>query len=186
VRPYANNPRNGDTDEIVASILEVGCYRPVYAWTKTGEILAGNHTYAALMELEQERIPIAWVDAPTMSEARKIVLGDNRIADKGRYDEAQLLAELDALDGDLRGTGYYEEDVDNIRTLLDHASWGDGDRGTGGHGDPDDDAMAPRIELRVSTRLFEGWRRMLDSQDGDNDAEKLGRHLDHHGYLPET
>lgn len=185
VRPYADNPRNGDVDAIAASILEVGCYRPVYAWAKTGEILAGNHTYAALLSLGAQQVPIAWVEADTMTEARKIVLGDNRHADRGRYDEALLLAELRALDGDLEGTGYDEMDVDNIAALLASGDWGDADGSAGaGAGDPDDEAFNPRIDLRVSARIFDGWRKMLDQYDGDDDAAKLAAHLDDLGLLP--
>lgn len=186
VKPYANNPRNGDVDAIVASILEVGCYRPIYVWTKTGEILAGNHTYAALMELGQERVPIAWVDAETMTEARKIVLGDNRMADLGRYDEALLLAELEALDGNLEGTGFIPDDLDNIRAMMDSGSWDD-DRGrAGAHDEPDEESFNPRIDLRVTSAVFDAWRSMLDIQDGADDAAKLEAHLASTGFLVNT
>jgi hypothetical protein len=183
VKPYANNPRNGDVEAIVASIREVGCYRPIYVWTKTGEILAGNHTYAALMELGQDRVPIAWVEAETMAEARKIVLGDNRMADLGRYDEALLLAELEALDGDLTGTGFIPDDLDSIRAMMDTAAWED-DRGRqGAHDEPDEESFNPRIDLRVTSRVFDAWRQMLDAQDGADDAAKLEAHLAEGGWI---
>jgi hypothetical protein len=182
VKPYENNPRNGDTDAIVRSIRENGCYRPIYAWQRDGTILAGNHTYAALLELGCEQIPIAWIDAPDLNSAKKIVLADNRTADLGRYDEALLLSELESLDGDLEGSGYDPEDVDNIRALLDSAAW-DGERDGKGHGESDDDSFLPRIDLRVSTEVFDAWRQMLDQHDGDNDTVKLAKHLVDQGFL---
>lgn len=183
VRPYAANPRNGDVEAIIASIRENGCYRPVYAWSTTGEILAGNHTYAALLEMGETRIPIAWIDAADLNAARKIVLADNRTADQGRYDEAQLLAELEALDGDLVGTGYVEDDLDSIRALMDSSAW-DNDRGReGAHDEPDEESFNPRIDLRVSARVFDGWRRCLDARDGVDDAQKLEAHLAANGFL---
>jgi hypothetical protein len=181
VKPYAANPRNGDVEAIIASIRENGCYRPIYAWRETGEILAGNHTYAALLELGETTIPIAWIEAPDLNAARKIVLADNRTADMGRYDEALLLEELRALDGDLEGTGYLPDDLDNIAALLDSAEW-DGPRGDG-HGEPDEESFDPRIDLRVSAATFDAWRMMLDTQEGDNDAVKLASYLRAHGYM---
>jgi ParB-like chromosome segregation protein Spo0J len=183
VRPYPGNPRNGDVEAIMASIRENGCYRPIYAWAETGEILAGNHTYMALLELGESRIPIAWIEADNLNAARKIVLADNRTADQGRYDEAQLLAELEALDGDLEGTGYVADDLDSIRALMDSSAWDD-DRGReGAHDEPDDESFNPRIDLRVSARVFDGWRRMLDAQEAEDDAGKLERHLSAGGFL---
>lgn len=185
VRPHPENYNNGDVDAIRAAILEVGCYRPVYAWRETGEVLAGNNLYAALMELEQTAIPIAWVEANTREEAIKIVLGDNRIAALGQYDEALLLQMLESLDGDLEGTGYVPDDVDSIRALMDSANW-DGDKPGGGHGDPDEDAFNPRIDLRVPPQTFDGWRRLLDTQTGKDDAEKLTAYLTEHGHMVEV
>jgi hypothetical protein len=151
VHPYEQNPRNGDTDAIVDSIRENGCYRPIYAWAHDGTILAGNHTYAALLELGEERIPIAWVEAADLAAARKIVLADNRTADLGRYDDALLLQELQALDGDLLGTGYTPDAVEDLERYLEHLAMADaanaGDLGE----DPDDriDLDAGQVRLTV-------------------------------------
>lgn len=183
VRPHPDNPRNGDVEAIMDSIRENGCYRPIIVQASTGYVLAGNHTYAALIEMGEERIPVAWVDVDD-DRAKKILLADNRTADLGRYDEALLLDLLKGLDGDLLGTGYSPDDVDNIEALLADAGWDDNRAGNdNGAGDPDDDAFNPRIDLRVSARVFDGWRAMLDTVEGSDDAAKLATYLADNGYL---
>ena len=120
LRPHTDNPRNGDLDAIAESILVNGLYRPVYAQRSTGMILAGNHTYAAALGLGATRLPVVWLDVDDRL-ATRILLGDNRIADLGDYDQAQLLDVLHLLqieeDG-LLGTGYVDEDVAHIEALL--------------------------------------------------------------------
>jgi ParB-like chromosome segregation protein Spo0J len=120
LRPHLDNPRNGDLDAIAESILTNGLYRPVYAQRSTGMILAGNHTYAAALGLGAERLPVVWLDVDD-SLARRILLADNKIADLGQYDQAQLLdllktvvVEPDAL----LGTGYVPDDIAHIEALL--------------------------------------------------------------------
>jgi hypothetical protein len=181
VKPYAQNARMGDTDLIVQSILRNGCYRPIYAWTKTGEILAGNHTYAALLELGQEQVPVAWVDAETMDEARRIVLVDNKAGMVGGFDEGLLIEELRALEGDYDGTGYVQDDLDGYIAMADDDAWDHPDNP--GRGDPDEESFLPRIDLRVTSQMFDGWRRLLDQYEGEDDRTKLHAHLSAGGFL---
>ena len=81
VHPHPDNPRNeSDTDAIRESIETNGLYRPIYARTD-GTILAGNHTYAAALELgahPHPRRPSRDVDD---ERANRIMLIDNRAAD---------------------------------------------------------------------------------------------------------
>lgn len=181
VRQVEGNPKNGDTDAIVRAIRRVGCYRPVYAWTQTGEILAGNHLYAALMELGADRIPIAWIDAPTRDDAEAIVLGDNKIAERGRYDEGLLLEMLDR-QTDPGSTGWEDGELEDLRHLLEDDGWGHRDP-AGGDGDGDDDSMNPQISMRVSAAVFDAFRQLLDTYEGDDDAAKLAHHLRETGFL---
>lgn len=118
VGPHPDNPKNGDVDAIMESMRRNGCYRPVYAQRSTGFVLAGNHTYAALMELGAESIPVLWLDVD-VNQARRIMLADNRTADLGQYDMAQVLSVLRDLDGDVSGTGYNDDDVRAMVEALD-------------------------------------------------------------------
>lgn len=115
LRPHTENPKNGDTDAIIESILLNGFYRPLYV-TDDGVIIAGNHTYAAALELGAEKLPVIRLGVD-YDGARRILLGDNRIADLGRYDDALLLDLLDKLaeTGGLQGTGYTEDDAELLR-----------------------------------------------------------------------
>jgi len=180
--PYGANPRRGNVSVIVESLARHGQYRPIVVRAKTFEVLAGNHTLAAAKELGWTEIAATFVDC-TDDEAARIVLVDNRSADLGDYDDTALLELLEGLDADLLGTGYADQDLENLRTILDAAAWGDGPRSPSGDGDVDDPTFDPRIDLRVSTRVFEAWRQLLDQYDGTDDAAKLAAHLTAAGYL---
>lgn len=113
--PHPDNPRNGDTDEIAWSIRLNSVYRPLYVQRSTGRILAGNHTYAAAMEMGAERMPVVWLDC-TDDEAERILLADNRLADLGKYDDGVLTAVLAHVqeESGLQGTGYSEKDLERL------------------------------------------------------------------------
>lgn len=121
LRPHPENPRNGDVDAIMASIRVNGVYRPLYAQASTGYILAGNHTYAALMEMGATRAPIVWLDVDGAA-ARRILAVDNRASDLGRYDDAMLidlLATIEESEGGLLGSGYTDEDMLAMMQLVE-------------------------------------------------------------------
>jgi site-specific DNA-methyltransferase (adenine-specific) len=132
LKPHGKNPRRGDLDLISESLKINGQYRPVVANRRTGEILAGNHTWKTAKRDGWTEIAVTWVDVDDEA-ARRIVAVDNRSNDLAEYDD-RLLAELLAEVEDLAGTGYNQDDVDEItRRVLD-------DEGTPGPGntDPDD------------------------------------------------
>lgn len=145
---YPGNPRRGDVDTIRESLRTHGQYRAIVARAHNphdpaagGTVLAGNHTLQALIaehaELHAEdpneldsiragnepgalaavRVEMHDVDDVT---AAKIVAVDNRSADKGDYDD-RALAELLNSVGDLTGTGYDTDDLDDLAARLDPA-----------------------------------------------------------------
>lgn len=125
LRPYARNPRNGDTAAIVESLRVNGQYRPIVVREQTGEVLAGNHTLAAALELGWDRIAATFV-ACSDEEAARIVLVDNRSNDLARYDDgllAQLLVDLP----DLAGTGFDDRALADLLASLTPAE-PEGDR----------------------------------------------------------
>ena len=111
--PYADNPRRGNVVLIVDSLRRHGQYRPLVVRARTNEVLAGNHTLRAALELGWTDIAVTFVDVDD-DEAARIVLIDNRSNDVAGYDEDELYRLLDSLP-DLEGTGF---DVDDLAELA--------------------------------------------------------------------
>lgn len=123
VRAYERNPRRGDLPAIKRSLEVNGQYRPVVVNRRTGEVLAGNHTWLAAVELGWEGIAATFVDVDE-EQAKRIVLADNRTAQLGGFDDrelAELLASLPELDG----TGFGSEDVAVLLASLEPSRRGD-------------------------------------------------------------
>ncbi|MFF2571064.1 ParB/RepB/Spo0J family partition protein [Streptomyces sp. NPDC058084] len=115
---YPGNPRRGDVESIRASIRRHGQYRSLVV-RDTGDalvVLAGNHTSDAL---RAENFTTARCEVITCDEdtARRINLADNKLAELGYYDEEDLAAMLGALDGDLDGTGWSQQEVARLLTV---------------------------------------------------------------------
>ena len=119
--PHYMNPRNGDVDAIVESIRVHGVYKPVII-ANDMVILAGHHVYFAAGELGLRELDV--VIRPYDSKdprALKLLAGDNRLSDLGRYDDAQLLVLLRAIEageGGLVGSGYEIEDVQALHDVI--------------------------------------------------------------------
>lgn len=121
LQTFERNPRRGDVRAIAESLTKHGQYRPIVvnAGTLTGrrnEVLAGNHTLLAARSLTWASIDCAVVDVDE-DTARSIVLADNRLADLGEYDSAELHALLSSLDS-LGGTGYGPGDLTALEREL--------------------------------------------------------------------
>lgn len=126
VRPYGDNPREGDVGAICVSLERNGQYRPIVVNERDGQILAGNHTWKAAVQLGWDEIAATFVDVDDET-ARRIVLVDNRSNDVASYDEyalVELLEEIVAEQGvnGLVGTGFDGDDLDEL--LRDLASAG--------------------------------------------------------------
>ncbi|WIC89119.1 ParB-like nuclease domain protein [Arthrobacter phage Ottawa] len=125
LRPYHKNPRRGNVKAIAAALEELGQYRPITVnkGTLTGrpnEILTGNHTCQAAKSLGWKDIAVAWVDVDDDTAAR-IVLADNRTSDLGTYDTDELAGLLGDLP-DLTGTGYDEDDLNDMLIAVEEAA----------------------------------------------------------------
>ncbi|UJE15656.1 ParB-like nuclease domain protein [Gordonia phage Ligma] len=144
---YHRNARQGDVESIAGSLKVNGQYRPIVVnvGTHTGrpnEVLAGNHTLKAFRSLGEQNptddrwneILVHWVDVDD-DRAARIVLADNRTAEKGGYDHEMLLEVVDSLGGDLDGTGFSVEDLDELEKLAS----GGGAPGSGDLMDPPDE-----------------------------------------------
>lgn len=120
ISPWPGNPRQGDVGAIVTSLRRFGQLKPVVVQRSSNHIAAGNHVWKAAKELGWTHIAANRVDLSDW-EARAYLLADNRMSDLGTYDEtimAEMLKEIAAA-GDLEGTGFDGEDVDDLLAKID-------------------------------------------------------------------
>lgn len=116
------NPRQGDIGAVAESFRVNGVYQPVVVnrGTHTGrpmEVIAGNHRLQAARQLRHDTIPAVVLDVDDEAAAR-IALADNRTSDLAAYDDHALVAMLQGL-GDLDGTGYDTDDLDDLVASLE-------------------------------------------------------------------
>lgn len=124
IRPHTQNPRLGDIKAIAESLQTYSQYKPIVVREETGEILAGNQTYAAAKMIGWQEISVVYISVSDI-DAKRIVLADNRTHDLGAYNDpllANLLQDLMVEDVSLLdGTGYSADEVDDLlnSTLTD-------------------------------------------------------------------
>lgn len=117
LRPFARNPRRGDVAAIKASLEAHGQYKAVVARKGSGEVLAGNHTLQAALELGWSELAATFVEVDD-DQAARIVLVDNRTSDLGGYDESELSGLLDSLEG-LDGTAWGDDEFARLLARLE-------------------------------------------------------------------
>ena len=133
LKQYGSNPRVGNVDLIAESLKEHGQFRPLIV-NKDNTILAGNHTYLAMKQLGWKECDVHYVDVDS-KQARKIVLVDNRLNDVATYDGELIVEMLDELieTGDLAGTGFTADDVDDLAAEYDEINITDFEEFEGGY-----------------------------------------------------
>ena len=112
LKRYPSNPREGDIGAITESLRILGQYRPIVVNKRNNQILKGNHTAAGATALGWTEIAVVWVDVDN-EQAARIVLADNRIADKATYDNEMLVTAVSALKS-LDGSGFDSEDLADL------------------------------------------------------------------------
>lgn len=126
LRLFPGNARKSDVKVIAESLRRNGQYRAIVVAADNpdvpeegGIILAGNHTFiAATGQLGYTTIRCELI-ACDDDEARRINLADNRIPEKGSYDDDSLLALLSAAsETGLEGTGWTGAELDKLAGVL--------------------------------------------------------------------
>lgn len=118
--PHPQNPNRGDTDAIERSIRAHGFYGAIIAQQSTGHVLAGNHRLEAAIRVGLEQVPVIWVDCDD-DTATRILLTDNRLAEKATRDPETLATLLDSLQATTDGlgaTGYTPTDLGSLLEQL--------------------------------------------------------------------
>lgn len=120
---WPGNPRQGDVGALSESFRRFGQQKPVVVQESSKQVAAGNHAIDAMTSLRWSHG--AGVMSPLSDEdARAYLIADNRTAELGSYDEEALGAILRDLakTGNLQGTGYDGDDVDDFLRKLDSES----------------------------------------------------------------
>lgn len=121
LRPLEKNPRIGDVDAVARSYETFGQRKPIVARRLadgSGEILAGNHQFAAAKQLGWDSIAVVWVEDDDTT-ASAYAVADNSVGLLGSWDIENLLDSLTSLDDNLlAATGFDGEDVDDFFALL--------------------------------------------------------------------
>jgi ParB-like chromosome segregation protein Spo0J len=119
--PLERNPRRGNVNAIKASLTQFGQLKPLVV-NQDGEIIAGNHTHAAAVQLGWTEIAAVKVEA-THAEALAFALADNHTSDLSRWDNKELLAmlaEVRTADATLlAATSFSTDDIDALLESTD-------------------------------------------------------------------
>jgi hypothetical protein len=154
--PHPRNPRRGDVGVIADSLRVNEQYRPIVV-AADDVILAGNHTWLAAGQLGWDTIAVVRLTIGSDSpEARRILLADNRSSDLGRYDDAELLDLLQALDAEvgLTGVGYRDDDIEVLTRLVAAESYGKVDHAGEWVGMPEfESENIPPAHMRVTVHI---------------------------------
>lgn len=124
---HPDNPRVADVESLRESFQINGFYGAIVVQKSTGFVLAGNHRLQAAVAEGFTELPMIWIDV-TDTEAKRILLVDNREADKSGYDDQQLLAVLKSLEEvGLEGTGYDADAVLDLERITGALAASQGD-----------------------------------------------------------
>lgn len=126
VLPYSGNAKehsDSQVAEIAASIKEFGFSNPILI-REDGTIIAGHGRYQAAQVLELYTVPVVRLSHLSETQARLLTLADNKIAEKGNWDEEMLKAELDDLVDNNNWTevmksGFSERELENLFDELE-------------------------------------------------------------------
>lgn len=121
IHQHPDNPNNGDLDELTSSIQRFGFVTIITADSQTGEIIAGNHRYQALLALGATQAPVLWVDHWGKDDRLGYLVGDNEIGRRARMNKtelAEILSYLKTTEMGLVGTGHDENTYNQLLLEL--------------------------------------------------------------------
>lgn len=186
VQPHPRNVNEGDIGAIHESITHNGFFGSLIVQRSTGYILAGTHRHRAAQQAGYPEVPVTYVDVDDAT-ALRIMLADNRTARLGRDDPAELAAllqEIHAEAGDLAGTAFSADDLDDLLKSLTPAGADDWGNTLGGLADGDrapfqqktftlHDEQAETVERAISAAKALGP--FVDSPNENSNGNALAR-----------
>jgi ParB-like chromosome segregation protein Spo0J len=145
VHPHPRNANRGDVEAIRESLRVHGQFRTIVVQKSTGNILAGNSTWAAAKAEGFAEIAAILLDVDD-EQAVRILIADNRLAELGEGYDERLLAELLGSLPDLEGTGF---EGDELQEMLDRLA----EEALSGAGDGEGDDVEADTDLDAGTLL---------------------------------
>jgi ParB-like chromosome segregation protein Spo0J len=121
--PFPGNPKDHDQGAIAESIDALGFFGAILAQEYFKYVLAGHGRLEDLRRRGITTGPVLWVKCGP-EVARSIVLADNRIGERGGWNDPALGAFLATQvrsygDASLAGTGFDLDDVEALRDRLE-------------------------------------------------------------------
>lgn len=120
--------------EYIRSLEMFGQIKPIIV-DETGEIIAGNGLYQALVQMGRETCDCYVISGLTANQKRKLMLADNRVYELGVTDMDVFESIIKELDGDVDVPGWDEdllemmtavtEDIDEI--VSDYGNYNESD-----------------------------------------------------------
>ncbi|HEX2837060.1 MAG TPA: DNA modification methylase [Phycisphaerales bacterium] len=146
--PYQGNPRKNDAavDMVAKSISDFGFRVPIVV-DKGGVIICGHTRLKAAQKLGLAEVPVHVALELTPAQALALRIADNKSHELAQWDESLLateLANLQALDVDVRGLGFSDDEIAAIMAPP----------ATDGLTDPDDVPLPPD---EATTRAGDVW-----------------------------
>jgi ParB-like chromosome segregation protein Spo0J len=178
LKPHPDNPNRGDVGVIAESLEENGFFGALLVQASTRYIIAGEHRYHAARDKGLTELPALVLDVDD-DRARRILLVDNRTAQRARWDDEALLAVLEELataPAGVAGTGFTASELEDLAGVM--ADRPQLEELAARHGEPNEQALLPEIRLKVTAELLDRWRAALDRYEGKDDVEKLAQLLD--------
>lgn len=179
--PYAANARthsDAQVKQIAESIREFGFVNPILV-DEAGEIIAGHGRTLAAQQLGLATVPVIQRDGLTDAQKRALRLADNKLAMNAGWDDALLLAELDALRGmdfDLGLTGFDAAEIDILRGIESAPPPPPPPAADDGTPDPDDEDVAiprQRVTRTGDMWLLGGHRLLCGDSTSEADVARL-------------
>ena len=110
---YQEHP-DKQLEEIIASIEDHGFYRNIVI-AKDNTILAGHGVVLAVKKMGRKRVPVIKLNIdPNDTKALRVLTSDNEISNSAKVDDralSDLLKEILEIDGDIKGTGFNEDQL---------------------------------------------------------------------------
>ena len=122
LRNMPGNPRRGDVDAVARSYARFGQRKPIVA-RHDGTVIAGNHQLLAARQLGWTHLAVVFTDDDDATAAA-FSLADNRTAELGGYDDAELIALLEQVSVDeelMAATAWSERDLKRLKGEVNRA-----------------------------------------------------------------